>query len=122
MSKKILIIEDNEDILELMQFVLQGAGYEVIPSEDSEPLSRLDVILPDLILLDNSLGDGTGSIFCKNLKADPATKHFPVVLVSANTELEEMTAASEANGFLAKPFNIDDLVAVARQYIIEPVG
>lgn len=115
-GKKILIVEDNEDILELMQFVLEGAGYDVIPSEDSTPLSRLDEIKPDLILMDNSLSDGSGSEFCKKLKTDPATAHFQVVLVSANTELDIMTTASGADGFLAKPFDIEDLVKVAQKF------
>lgn len=115
-SKRILIIEDNEDILELMQFVLEGAGFVVIPSEDSTPLSQLNELTPDLILMDNSLGDGSGSLFCKQLKSNPGTAHFPIVLVSANTELDKMTLHSGADGFLAKPFDIDQLVAIAQKF------
>ncbi|GAB3933935.1 response regulator [Mucilaginibacter myungsuensis] len=116
MSKKILVIEDNEDILDLMQFVLEGAGFEVIPSEDSLPLNNLDSIKPDLILMDNSLSDGSGSVFCRKLKDDPKTTNIKVVLVSANTDLDKLTSDSGANGFLAKPFDIDELVRVAQRF------
>lgn len=116
MAKKILIIEDNEDILELMQFVLEGAGFAVIPSEDSTPLSQLVELAPDLILMDNSLSDGLGSIFCRRIKDDPTTENFPVVLVSANTQLDALTLTSGADDFLAKPFNIEDLVSIARKF------
>jgi CheY-like chemotaxis protein len=116
MPKKIMVIEDNEDILDLIKFILENDGYEIVSGEDSQLLGEILIHQPDLVLMDNRLTDGLGSEFCQQLKNDPSTQHFPVVLISANTELEVLAAGSRADGFLAKPFDIKDLVAIVRRY------
>lgn len=119
MSKKILIIEDDPDILEMMAYILRDEGYEVITALDCAPLNVLSTIRPDLILLDNRLGADSGGNVCKELKTAAATAHIPVVLVSAHMQLEQMAADSLANDYLSKPFDIDELVAVVNKHLFQ---
>ena len=116
MSKKILIIEDDPDILDMMAYILRDEGYEVSTSLDCRPLPEISFLKPDLILLDNRLTAGYGKDACKKLKLDVLTAHIPVILVSANQYLEQLSRDSLADGFMAKPFNIDELVAIARRH------
>lgn len=118
MAKKILIIEDDPDILEMMAYILRDEGYEVITALDCAPFNAISTINPDLILLDNRLGADSGGDICKGLKTAAATAHIPVVLVSANMHLENMAADSMANGYLSKPFDIEELVAIVNKHLL----
>lgn len=118
MSKKILIIEDDPDILEMMAYILRDEGCEVITAVDCAPLNIISTIRPDLILLDNRLGADSGGNVCKELKTAASTTHIPVVLVSASMHLEQMAADSLANGYLSKPFDINELVAVVNKQLL----
>jgi CheY-like chemotaxis protein len=69
-----------------------------------------------LILIDNRLRDGTGKDECLKLKENAATRHIPVLIVSANQHLEQLAAESLADGYVAKPFDLDELIAVVHQY------
>jgi DNA-binding response OmpR family regulator len=117
MAKKILIIEDDRDILDMMAYILGDEGYEVIAALDCAPLRDILLLAPDLVLLDNRLGAGEGGDACKQLKADPLTASIPVVIISANMHIEALTATSGADGFLAKPFDIGELIALAKKYL-----
>ena len=116
MSNTIIVIEDDQDILDLLIYILTEEGYEVIAAKNSAPLTQLHVLQPFLILMDNRLTSDSGRDLCFKLKSDPATRHFPVVIVSANNYLEEIAQASLADGFLKKPFNIDELTALAKRF------
>jgi len=116
MSKKIIVIEDDPDILDIMTYILSEEGYEVLASPDSKPLDDVLELQPMLILLDNRLTDGYGQDFCRRFKSNPETRHFPVVLVSANAGLEEMTRDSLADGYLKKPFDIAELVELVKRF------
>lgn len=118
MPKRIMIIEDNEDILNLICIALEEKGYFVIQGTDSGPLRHIALHRPDLILLDNGLDDVSGNNLCLKLKSDPATSHLPVVLVSAHADLTEVASACHADAYLylSKPFNIADLLAVVKRF------
>jgi CheY-like chemotaxis protein len=118
MAKKILIIEDNEDILELMQYLLEEDGFEVFGSIDSKPIKELKSLKPDLIIMDNRLSDGSGVVFCQQIKQQPETRHIPVILISANIGLEELTVISGADGYLAKPFDVDVFMKTIKRFTI----
>jgi DNA-binding response OmpR family regulator len=113
---KIIIIEDDNDILDVMTYILTEEGYEVIASPNSTPLSQLDRLQPFLILMDNRLIEGTGTELCFKLKNDPATAHFPVAIISAHNNLEEIAKESRADAFLKKPFDIDELLALVKRF------
>jgi DNA-binding response OmpR family regulator len=118
MSKRILIIEDDPDILEMMAYILQDEGYGVTASVDCGPLEEIASVKPDLILMDNRLGGNSGAEACKKLKTDAATAHIPVILVSANMHLQDLTTESLADGYLTKPFDLEELVAVVRHHLV----
>ena len=115
MSKNILIIEDDRDILDIMIYILEDEGYYVIGAQDCAMITIKTVqgLKPSLILLDIRLPDGDGSEACKRLKENAKTAAIPVILVSANNKLEQMAAESRADGFLCKPFDVTELIALA---------
>jgi len=117
MPKTILIIEDDKDILDMMSFILSDEGYVIVASTDGKPLKDLKDINPAMIMLDNRLTDGYGKNYCKEIKSNPDTAHFTVILFSANPNLEKMARDSGADGYLTKPFNIDDLIELAKRFV-----
>lgn len=119
MKKKVLIIEDDPDILDMMDFILTDRGYEVIGSPGAGTLKEIHKIGPDLILMDNRIKDGYGNDFCRQLKNDPATAHYPVILSSANSDLQLMAKNCLADGYLEKPFELERLIAVVDSFLIE---
>ena len=116
MPRKIIIIEDDPDTLDIMSYILAEEGYETITAKNSQPLHEVHTLQPMLILLDNRLTAGSGGEFCKKFKNDPATMHFPVVLVSANMGLEKIALESNADGYLKKPFDIADLIELVKRF------
>ena len=120
-AKKILIVEDDRDIRETITYALEQDGYEVISSENSRILKSLDKHAPDLILLDNWLtdwsSDANGQQLSRELKTDPATKHIPVILLSAVSNIAKIAEDGLADGYLKKPFDLDDLSAIVKKHI-----
>jgi len=116
MTRKIIIIEDDPDTLDIMSYILAEEGYETITANNSKPLDEVSVHQPMLILLDNRLTEGSGRDFCTRFKKDPATRHFPVVLVSANPGLETIALESNADGYLKKPFDIEELLDLVKKF------
>jgi DNA-binding response OmpR family regulator len=110
MRKKILILDDDEDIAALMDVLLTQHGYQTIVAHSSAVFADLLQIDPDLILLDNRLGDGFGKDYCRQLKADPVTARFKIILVSAAHDIESFSKDSCADAFLIKPFDIKTLL------------
>ncbi|MGF7041845.1 response regulator [Mucilaginibacter lappiensis] len=121
MTKKILVIEDDKDIRETIVYVLEEQKYEVIASEDAKILKKIKDIDPDLILLDNWLtdwaSDASGQQLSKGLKNNPATSHIPVILISAVSNLKEIAAAGDANGYLQKPFDLTALIDIVKLHV-----
>jgi CheY-like chemotaxis protein len=99
-----------------MSYILAEEGYEPVPANNSKPLHDVQVHQPMLILLDYRLREGFGQDFCTRFKKDPATKHFPVVLVSANPSLETIAQESNADGYLKKPFDISELLDMVKKF------
>jgi len=116
MKKKIVVIEDNHDILELLGFILENEDYEVLASLDAEPVKSLQEINPHLVLLDENLGAHKGHQLCLEIKANPGTSHLPVILISAVTDLSEIARKCNADNFIAKPFLIEDLLNLVKQH------
>ncbi|WP_244228200.1 response regulator [Mucilaginibacter kameinonensis] len=99
MSKRILAIDDDEDILEILNIVFQESGYDVILSNTGEAAGHIQIIHPDLILLDvNIVGSlKTGSEICKEIKSNYQTADLPVMLVSAEPDLDLIADGCGAN-------------------------
>jgi DNA-binding response OmpR family regulator len=116
MSKRIVIIDDEKAILEMMEIALEEEGYDVIAINRFEPMEVLIDFAPELILLDIRLSNGYGHILCEDLKSNPLTSMIPVILVSGADNLAKIANESKADGYIAKPFNVDDLIQCVKQY------
>lgn len=119
---KILVIDDDESILEVVAMVLESDGYEVITSPIPDYLKTLTKSdLPDLIFLDILLSGADGRDVCRSIRENSLLKDIPVIMFSAHTgsALEASVRDCGADNFLPKPFDIDVLLAVARKHIHE---
>ena len=118
-QKKILIIDDDLDILLALQALLEDAGYNVEVSEQIQNVllaTRDTSDLPDILLLDMLLSGQDGRKITKQLKSQDSTKHIPIILFSAYPSAEDYAHLAGANDFIAKPFDIDVLLAKIEQY------
>ncbi|HEY4383204.1 MAG TPA: response regulator [Ktedonobacteraceae bacterium] len=109
--KRILIVDDEPDILEFLQIILEEEGYEVVTSDKGEYLEQLhNGGLPHLILVDVLLSGKDGREIVKYLKHQQETKHIPIIMFSAHPGAEETARLAGADDFLAKPFQIEVLL------------
>ena len=121
MTKKILIIEDEIDIMELATARLKHAGYEVIQSLDAEEaLVFLKNNIPDLILLNLFLPKMQGEEFCKKIKADRRLKNIPVIIFTAgssDTTPSEKLKDMGAVDCIFKPYPSEEILGKVKKYI-----
>jgi DNA-binding response OmpR family regulator len=112
MSKKILIVDDNEFIVEIMTFILSSNGYEVIALYDGEDvINQIKTDNPDLVILDMMLPGADGREICKAIKGNIETQNLPVIMCTGSDNLNmNMNQEGSPNDVLCKPFNIDSLV------------
>src|SRR5579862_8594973 len=116
--KKILIVDDEPDILEFLQIILQEEGYAVTTSDKGEFLEQLhNGGLPDLIIVDVLLSGKDGREIVKHLKSQQETRHIPVIMCSAHPSAEETSRVAGAEDFIAKPFEIDLLLTKVTAYL-----
>jgi len=118
-AKKILVVDDDPDILDALQLALEDAGYEVTTTEKGEYAENLRDTnggLPDVIILDVLLSGKDGRIICQRLKSQEDTKHIPVLMMSAHPNAHQSSKAVGADDFLAKPFDIDELLDKVAEY------
>ncbi len=118
MSKeKILVIEDDEDIQELIRYTLSREGYQVFAATDGEAgLKKVEATLPDLVLLDLMLPGMDGLEICKAIRSGVKTQTIPVIMLTAKGEEADMVAGLEvgADDYMAKPFSPRILLARIR--------
>ena len=110
--RRILVVDDERDILEFLQIILEEEGYEVVTSEKGEYLEQLhNGGLPHLILVDVLLSGKDGRTIVRSLKNQEETRHIPIIMFSAHPSAAETARQAGADDFLAKPFDIDVLLA-----------
>jgi len=113
-KKNILIIEDEEDILELIQYNLENAGFTVTgATHGRKGLAAAQAHHPNLIVLDLMLPGINGLEICRLLKSDPKTENIPIIMVTAKGEEKDIVKGLEigADDYLSKPFSPKVLVA-----------
>ena len=109
-NTRILIIDDNEDILFMLQAVLQVKGYTVAIKNNIEYLeSFVGEVSPQAILMDMLLCGADGREICKRLKTNMAFSSIPIIMISAHPQAKAACLEAGADYFLAKPFEITDL-------------
>ena len=114
-KKKVYIADDDPDILEVLTIILEDKGYHVTTSPDGKSLNKLKDV-PDLVLLDVRMSGSDGSEICRMLKSKTETASIPVVLISANRNLQEIAESCGADAVIPKPFDIKDIVNAAGKY------
>jgi DNA-binding response OmpR family regulator len=117
--RRILAVDDDRDILEVLQFILEDSGYEVDTLSDGHYLfDKIKAHVPDLILLDVMLGNMDGRELCKTVKLNKQTHDIPVVMVSAShNAYDAMNKTGAPDAFLAKPFDINELLDIIKSQL-----
>ena len=111
MSKLIQVIEDDEAIRDVIEYILQQSEFEVnVAANAREFKINLFNTLPDLILMDVKLPDGDGIQLCKQLKQSLDTRHIPVIIMSAHAPAEASSKEASADDFISKPFDLNELL------------
>lgn len=111
---KILVIEDEPDLLEVIQYNLEREGHKVVVCRNGEQgLSRIRTDNPDLVILDLMLPGMDGVEVCRQVKADPVTKAIPIIMVTAKGEESDIVLGLGigADDYITKPFSPRELVA-----------
>ncbi|RYV01049.1 phosphate regulon transcriptional regulatory protein PhoB [Shewanella sp. OPT22] len=114
MTARILIVEDELAIREMLTFVLEQHGFTTISAEDYDSaVSSIQEPYPDLVLLDWMFPGGSGIQFAKHLKQDEFTRQTPIIMLTARGEEEDKVKGLEvgADDYITKPFSPKELVA-----------
>jgi DNA-binding response OmpR family regulator len=108
---KILVVDDDIDILSVMEILLSMKGFDVeVTSKGENTFSKIETFKPDLILLDVLISGHDGRAICKQLKANPDTSNIPVIMFSAHPGAAATIADYGADDFIAKPFDVNNLM------------
>jgi two-component system cell cycle response regulator DivK len=109
-TKRIIIFDDDEDILSICTYILEEQGWQVNTFRNcNNIISKVADILPDVILMDNWIPDIGGIAATQTLKNSDEYKNIPVIYFSANNDIHLLAQDAGADSFLAKPFDIDEL-------------
>ncbi len=120
MPKKIVVVDDEPDILKVLVFRLKKLGHQVLSAATGdEALSLIRAQKPDLILLDYRLPDMSGLDIAKRLRADEAFRSTPVILLTAaiNDSIYKELEGTAVNDCLKKPFDPEELLACVKKYL-----
>ncbi len=118
--KKILIVDDEADIIEILQYVLEAQGYECITAMDGEEgLKSARELKPDLIILDVMMPKINGYKISRLLKYDNKYKDIPILMITARSQEEDKIIGEEtgADEYITKPFNVDYVVEKVKKYL-----
>jgi DNA-binding response OmpR family regulator len=114
---KILIIDDDLGILDAVKAILEFSGHQVaVIDKPREVIKQTYDILPDLILLDLLLSGKDGRQVARQIKGDDKTKHIPIIMLSAHPTASVAAIEAGADGFLAKPFDMNELISLVESH------
>lgn len=118
MSKKVLIVDDEKDIVETIKFVLEAQGYDCLCAYDGEAgLKKAKDKMPDLMVLDVMMPNINGFKISRLLKFDAKYKNIPIIMLTARSQKEDKIIGEEtgADIYMTKPFEIEELVNNVKQ-------
>ncbi|MEP7252899.1 MAG: response regulator [Ginsengibacter sp.] len=108
---RILVVDDDTDILSVMEILLTMKGFEVeVTAKGENTFPKINTFRPDLILLDVLISGHDGRTICKQLKSNEETRHIPVIMFSAHPGAAATIADYGADDFIAKPFDVNNLI------------
>lgn len=115
-KKKILIADDDSGITDAMQLLLEEIDYDVEIATDGDTIKKIKSGKPDLVLLDVWMSGEDGREICKYLKSQESTKNIPIIMISATRDLVESAREAGAEDYLAKPFQVEELLEKIEKY------
>jgi DNA-binding response OmpR family regulator len=110
MKKRILIIENDQDIRHVIEYILREQGFETLSIPEPEDLSKLIPFHADLILLDEFVNNRPGHRLCRKIKKVLSLAAKPVIILSTANNIELIAKECEANDYIRKPFDVAELV------------
>ena len=118
---KVLVLDDDEEITTSLVLMLQFEGYTAEGITDYTLLKpKLFTYSPDVLILDISLGKGDGRLICKDLKESNETKSLPIILFSTNRDETFKFQFYKADGFVAKPYELQEMLSMIEQLTKNP--
>jgi two-component system cell cycle response regulator DivK len=118
MKKKVLILDDDLDILQICTIVLKKKGFDVLTINNSnQVVEQVKNYQPDVILMDNWIPGPGGIEATRTLKLMPETQDIPVIFFSANSNVTQLAQEARADYFLQKPFDISELEGIVQMAI-----
>jgi len=119
-SKKILIVDDEQDIVETMKFILEAQGYTCFCAYNGEDgLNMAKELMPNLIILDVMMPKINGYKISRLLKYDNKYKDIPIIMVTARSQEQDKLIGEETgvNEYISKPFELDDILTAVKKYL-----
>lgn len=116
-KQRIVVAEDDSAVLDVLRLILEEEGYAVEAVADEATLRAFPHGYPDLLLLDIWMSGWDGRDLCRDLKRGEKTRGIPILLCSANRDGEHIAREAGADGFIAKPFDMDDLLATVARHL-----
>jgi DNA-binding response OmpR family regulator len=120
MSKKVLIVDDEPNIVLSVEFLMRREGHEVVTASDGqEAIDQLASTRPDLMILDVMMPRKNGFEVCAEVRADPALSRMPILMLTAKGREAEMKKGISlgADAYITKPFSTHDLVAKVHELL-----
>ena len=121
-SEKILIVDDDEDVLLIVQTILDNSGYSVVPARNGrEGVEKAIESSPDLILLDVMMPELSGWEVCTKLKSAPETRQIPIAMLTVKSEIRDLITGMQvgADDYITKPFTRKKLLSTVRRLLDE---
>jgi CheY-like chemotaxis protein len=119
--KKVIIVDDDTDILEAVSILLRDEDYVVVGVSDEDEAQAIEQLVkkekPDVVLLDIFMGNVDGRELCKMIKSNADFKNIPVILMSAHTKTEDSAVKSKADAYISKPFEITQLIEIVDKFV-----
>jgi two-component system cell cycle response regulator DivK len=119
-NKKIIIFDDDEDILSICSYILEEQGWEVTSFTDcNDIVQRVNSIQPFVILMDNWIPEDGGLVATQKIKHTPGISDVAVIYFSANSDIQLLAKQAGADRYLAKPFDLDDLLKIVESTYVK---
>jgi DNA-binding response OmpR family regulator len=110
MKKKVLIIENDQDIRSIVDYILEEEGFNTLSIPEPQGLTEIIQFVPDLILIDEFINNKPGHRLCLRIKHDMMLKHIPVIVLSTDNNIELIAKECQANDYIRKPFDVHEMV------------
>ncbi len=110
MKKKVLIIENDDDIRNIVDFILAEVGFSTLSIPEPQTLAEILQFEPHVILVDEYINSKPGHRLCLKIKHDVMLKHIPVIVLSTANNIELIATECNANDYLSKPFDVHEMV------------